>query len=61
MHETLNPSLPAHAMTIVKKHFTSDSALLKEVKLYHQLSNQVNIKNPSELINLVLSSRKKIE
>lgn len=59
MHETLNPTLPQAAMRIVRRHFTADSKLMTELKLYQQLQDITTI-DTAELLGLVTESRMRI-
>jgi hypothetical protein len=59
MHETLNPTLPQAAMRIVRRHFTANSKLMTELKLYQQLQDITTI-DKAELLGLVTESRMRI-
>jgi len=59
MHETLDVSVPQSAINIVKKHFHKNSLLLKELKLYQELT-QPN-QQSDELINLIKEAKKSLD
>lgn len=60
MHEALHPDKPQNSVRIIKKHFTTNSELLKELRLYSTLSNRSE-HDPSELLSLSVESRHTID
>ena len=60
MHEVLNGK-PQNAIKVIKKHFNSNSNLLREFRLYESLTKQEKGNLSEEFLNLTLSSRKKID
>lgn len=60
-HEILNPKHKQSAIKIIKKHFNKDSNLLAELKLYQQLC-LVGVDVPvTELLNLSIKGKQRLD
>ena len=59
MNEVLNVTTEQKAFKIIKRHFSPDSELLKELQLYQGLS-LVTEHDPDQLIEISLQTRKKL-
>lgn len=59
MREALDPSIPQHALKLIRRHFAPNTLLLRELRLYQSLTHPSD-HDPKELFQLTQESRKRL-